>query len=132
MSWRLTDPEFEHVRRATPAERLKYLVNHVADERAIWSLRNADGWVVGADDDGRELVPVWPHQRYAAAEAVGPWADTKPARIALRDWLQTWTPGMTRDGRLVAVFPASSGDEAAMDPGLLADALREAAARSPR
>ena len=112
------------MRRLPASKRLEYLVKRVADQREIWSLRNADGWVLGADDTGREMHPVWPHPRYAEASAIGSWAGTQPGRISIRDWLGPWTEGMTREGKLVAIFPTDQADEAAIAADDLAQAIR--------
>ena len=81
--------------------------------------------MIGTDDNGREVFPVWPHPRFAEASAIGAWAGTEPGRIALTDWLGKWTVGLTAENRLVVVFPADQGDEAAMAPPDLAEAIRE-------
>lgn len=104
MTLRISQQEFDAVRQLPAHKRLEYLVKRVIDQRAIWGLRSADGWIVGSDDAGREVFPVWPHPRYAEASAIGAWAGTEPGRIALSDWLGAWTKGLASDHRLVAVF----------------------------
>lgn len=125
MTLRVSDKEYEAVRRLPSRTRLEYLVKRVADQRAIWGLRTAEGWAIGTDDDGHEVFPVWPHPRFAEASATGAWAGAEPGRIALGDWLGKWTSGLTADDRLVGVFPTDQGDEAAIAPLDLAAAIRE-------
>lgn len=60
MSWIPTDREVSAVRRLASAKRYEYLVKHAADQGCLWSLRSEFGWVLGSDDTGRELHPVWP------------------------------------------------------------------------
>jgi hypothetical protein len=99
------DPEFTSVSALPAPERYGHFVKQVVDFEAVWSLRNASGWVLSGDADGRELVPVWPHARYAAACATDEWADCEPIAIPLDQWLSRWLPGIQRDQTLVAVFP---------------------------
>ena len=78
-------------------------------------MRSPDGWVLMADEKEVELVPVWPHKQFADA-----CADAKKqecaTEISLDDWLKKWLPGMTKDGRLVAVFPVPSGKGVVVSP----------------
>jgi hypothetical protein len=64
-----------------------------------------DGWILLGDDEGHEAVPVWPHERYAAACASGDWVGSEPRPIPLAEWRTAWLPGIARDGRRLAVFP---------------------------
>jgi hypothetical protein len=125
MTWILTDKEFAAVRALPASGRYEYLVKHAADEGRIWSLRGDDGWVIGADGHGRELHPVWPHERYAAAAIEGEWDGTRPEPIDIHEWLDKWLPGMVSARRLVAIFPSDQADDAAIDPVEFANDLRE-------
>jgi hypothetical protein len=91
----------------------------------MWALASDRGWVVGADDDGREFVPVWPHPRYAEDEATGDWEDSTPALIDVHDWLDTWTPNLVVDKRLVGVFPVHGQEQAVIEPSEFAADLRD-------
>jgi hypothetical protein len=106
MSWRIHDKEFESVMALPPPARYEYFVKRVADWEAIWSLGSDEGYAVMGDDDGHELLPVWPHELFAAASATGDWTANKLRRIDLDAWMERWLPGLERDGRMVAVFPS--------------------------
>lgn len=122
----VNDHQFAAVSASSGPDRYGHLVEHVADAGEVWSLRGPDGWALLADDDGRELVPVWPHPRYAVACAVGTLAGTEPASIPLDRWLEGWTPGIAKDGRLVAVFPTPAGAGVVVPPERLRDDLEAA------
>ncbi|HEY2585405.1 MAG TPA: DUF2750 domain-containing protein [Tepidisphaeraceae bacterium] len=109
MSWELRDKEFESVIKLGAPARYEYAIKRIADRQEVWSLWE-NGWVLLGADDGREMVPVWPHARFAAAYAVGDWADREPRAIELSAWIDRWIPGITRDGRAVAVFPTRTAD----------------------
>jgi uncharacterized protein DUF2750 len=116
MSRKVHDKEFESVFALPPARRYEHFIKRVVDWGEVWSLGCEQGWGLGADDEGHELVPVWPHERYAAACIAGDWARYQPRAISLEDWLEKWTPGMERDGRLVAVFPTPDRQSTPVEP----------------
>jgi hypothetical protein len=120
---RVSEKEFAAVTALSGADRYGHFLRHVADTQELWSLRSAEGWVLTSADDGTELVPVWPHPRYAQACAEGAWQGAEPAAIPLDRWLEGWTPGMTRDGRMVAVFPVPTGQGVVVQPERLRDDL---------
>ena len=66
-----------------------------------------DGWVLMGDANQTEIVPVWSHPMFAEAFAVGEWLGYTPKKIHLEEWMTKWIPGMEKDHRMVAVFPAS-------------------------
>jgi hypothetical protein len=104
MSWYPSDKEIKTVSAISPERRYEHFIKKVADNQEVWSLKNADGWVLASQDD-IEVIPVWPHARYAEVSAEDAWANTEAAVITLDEWLDKWLPGIRRDGRLLAVFP---------------------------
>jgi hypothetical protein len=120
MTYHLNEKQYEAVRRLPAASRYEHLVKRAADTGEIWALQSDDGWVIGADDDGRELFPVWPHPRYAEASATGSWQGSTPAPIDIHDWLKSWTPELADASRLVGIFPVDDQPGAAIDPASFA------------
>lgn len=125
MTWTVNDQEYASVMTLDPPKRYAYWIKRVADWEEVWSLASPDGWVLMGDDEGRELVPVWPHPRYASAFASGDWEGCEPKAISLDDWLGKWVPGMERDGQLVAVFPTLDGKGIRRFPAQVRDDLEE-------
>jgi uncharacterized protein DUF2750 len=125
MIWDVNDEGFKSVLALPADRRYVYFVKRVADWEHIWSLAATDGWVLASDDQGRELVPVWPHPRFAIACETREWAGSEPRSIELADWMQKWIPGMLRDGRLVAVFPTPSDTGVVVSPDRLQRDLEE-------
>lgn len=125
MNYQLSDKELCAVIQLPDVRRYEYFVKRVADWEVLWSLKSDSGWVLAADDEGRQLVPVWPHAQFASACATSNWAGAVATPIDLRVWLERWTPGMTGDARYVAVFPVPSGKGVVVLPERLAQDLRE-------
>ncbi len=125
MSYRVNPKEFEAVLALPDEARFSYFVGKVTDFGQIWSVWDESGWALLADDSGSEFVPVWPAEAFAAAHCTADWAERRPRKIDLSDWMDKWIPGLRRDGRKIAVFPAPRGKGAVVDPEA---ALREALA----
>lgn len=108
-----------------PERRYDHFIKRVADHQELWALRYSDEqWAIGTSEDAREFSPVWPDERYAALMASGQWDGAAPHAIVLDEWMRKWLPGLTKDGRLVAVFPRSSADMTLRTPEALAADLR--------
>ena len=116
MSWKVNQKEFNALIVLEPPKRYAYFIKKAIDFEEIWSLKNRDGWVLMGDDEGHQIIPVWPHSRYASACAVEEWADTKAELISLDDWMQKWLPGIEKDERLIAIFPVPSNKGIVVSP----------------
>jgi Protein of unknown function (DUF2750) len=121
--WQVSDQEFAAVSELEAGERYDYLVKRAVDWEGLWSLRSDDGWDLLADDEETELVPVWPHPRFAEA-CVPPGDPSEAARIPLGEWVERWLPGIERDGRKIAVFPTPGGRGAVIEPRRMLHDLR--------
>ena len=104
MGWDVNDQEFESVVALPANQRYDYFIKRAASHGELWGLRGDGGWVVSADDEGDQYFPVWPHERFAAACAEGPWAGEEPVPVDIDEWVEAWLPNLERDGMRVAVF----------------------------
>jgi hypothetical protein len=125
MTWVMDDKEFEAVLSLPAQRRYAYLVKRVVDRERIWSLGTEEGWALSSDDEGHELVPVWPHERFAATCAEGSWRGYEPRVIDLSVWMERWIPGMQRDQRMVSAFPTPSGESVRVSPASFENDLKE-------
>jgi hypothetical protein len=116
----VNDKEFAAVVALSGPDRYGYFVRAVADWEEIWTLRTAQGFVLMAAADECELVPVWPHRRFAEACAA---SGAEATAISLDRWLNAWTPAMKKDDRAVAVFPVPSGQGVVVTADRLYDDL---------
>jgi hypothetical protein len=125
MSWEMNEQEYLSVLKLANERRYEYFVKKTADQGMVWSLRSEGGWVLAGDDEGRLMVPVWPHGRFAQACASGDWEGHDACAIELDAWLERWIPGMQRDQRLVAVFPTPQVRAMVVPPDRLREDLEE-------
>ena len=125
MKWIMNDKEFEAVFSLPAQRRYAYLLKRVVDWERIWSLATEEGWALSTDDEVRELVPVWPHERFAAACAEGSWRGYEPRAIDLAVWMERWIPGMQRDQRMVSAFPTPGGESVRVAPERFENDLKE-------
>jgi hypothetical protein len=123
MTWKVNEHEFKAVLALPGHRRYEYFIKKVADWQQVWSLADNDGWAMAGDDQGRELVPIWPHEVYASACVEGKWSDTKPRMITLSEWIEVWLPNMIRDGRMLVVFPTPLLGGVIVSPGRLKEDL---------
>ena len=78
-----------------------------------------------ADDDERQLFPVWPESEFAEACATGEWDLYRPEAIPLDLFLTEWLHRLDTDGLSIAVFPTTSNKGVVVSPCDLRDALVE-------
>ncbi len=121
----INDYEFAAVLKLSAQARYEHFLKQVADWEEVWSLRTAEGWVLLEDQQGQEMVPVWPQERYAAACSVDDWGGAEPRSIPLAEWRKTWIPGISGDGRLIAVFPTPDSKAAVVTVERLTADLNE-------
>ena len=124
MAWTPRPAEITALLSQPGPARYQYFLAKAADQETIWSLWQEEGWALAGDDQGRQLVPVWPHEKYAQACNARAWAGYEPKAIEMDAWLARWIPGMTRDGRLVAVFPTPNDRGVVVEPTQLEADLR--------
>src|SRR5262245_4324842 len=129
MTWHLDDGELESVMALSPEKRYDVFVQRAAAGGVVWSLARETSWAVTSNERGYELVPVWPHERFAAACASGYWAGYEPRSIPLEQWLERWLPGLQRDQRRVAVFPTPREKGLSVAPERLKQDLEAESAR---
>lgn len=128
MPYHLSPNEYEALIHTTGPDRYKYTLKRVADWEEVWSLANEDCWVLQGGEGGTEMVPIWPHPRFAELCATGHWDGCAPRLIKLEDWCNKWLPGLSRDGRMLSVFPvpgASGTRGPVVSPDRFTDDLQE-------
>jgi len=98
--------------------------------RCVWALQGRGGFISLSDDEGHVCFPFWPDAATARASATGDWSDCQPESVSLDALISRWLPGMSKDGRLVAVCPTPDGSSVVIDPAWLLQDLLEDDAES--
>jgi Protein of unknown function (DUF2750) len=124
MTYEMDEKQFETVIGLSAQERYEYFLEKVIEFKEVWSLRNDDGFVSMADDNGEECIPFWPHPDYARALATVSWSDCKPEVVSLDGFLEKWLVGMEKDKLNVTVFPAPGLKGAVVTPEHLKEDLQ--------
>jgi len=119
----ISNEEFSALVKLPATQRYVYLIKRVADQESLWSLKSPDGWVLFADGNGKELVPIWSDEKFASACATGIWRNADPQPISLDAWQTRWLPGIARDGRKVVVFPTPADRGCVVECDKLAEDL---------
>ncbi|GBC94069.1 hypothetical protein HRbin15_02576 [bacterium HR15] len=124
----MSDQEFNAVWRLPKEKRYEYFVKRVADWRTIWCLQSPDGLLkVAGCANGRVVVPLWPHPRYAEVAATGSWIDGRPEPIGVIEWLAEEMLVWEEAGYLIGVFltvnESEKLDGIVVSPAGLADDL---------
>ena len=113
---RLSEKEMAGVLSADGPTRYEHFVKQVADWQLVWGLREDDGWVSMGLSSHEPAFPVWPHEAYAQLCATEAWASAKPTSIEVHEWVESWLPGLGKDGSQIAVFPTPEGKGLLVDP----------------
>ena len=118
-TWDLTPQERRQVLAMPPRERYGLFLQLIVDWEEAWGLHSPEGWVLSSGEDGRDVLPLWPHPGFAEACAHGTWEGTHPEPIPLEELLDDLLPILEEDGIRVAAFPSPQGEGVLLPPGEL-------------
>ena len=126
---RTSEMEIEAVLALDGPARFDHFVKRVADSEVAWGLWRGDGWVLMANDDGKQVFPMWPAREYAQLHCTQDWAGSEVRQIPLTELVGELLPKLEQRGILPGVFPTPSGRGPTPAPATLADALRKESQR---
>ncbi len=120
MAHKLNDGEFRALlATADITKRYGYCVKKIADAGSLYWLESDMGrCVIGPDERGVTVLPIWPHPRFAedylardpvAKEA---WAGAEPIEIDVHEFLDEDMAKLLADGYSIAAFPITPGKAA--------------------
>lgn len=120
MAHKLTDGEFRALlATADITKRYGYCVKKIADAGSLYWLESDIGrCVIGPDERGVTLLPVWPHPRFAQdyvardPVAMAEWVGSEPIEIDVHEFLDEDMPRLLADGYDIAAFPVAPGKAA--------------------
>ena len=114
-----SDPQrlLDYLELSAP-ERYAAWLDAVAREGRLWIAVSGDYVLTLFDEDGQELLPVWPAAETAQASlaSAAKLRDYAPASRELAVWRERAVPALDQDGLLVGVFPNAQRQCAAVAP----------------
>lgn len=119
-----TRKKIENILKMTDDERYDYFIRKVADFEQIWGL-NDNGWALLGDNDGNQILPLWPEKEFAELCAVDQWKNYKPESIELNNFLEKWIPGMINDKTLINIFLIPGANGSVVSPPTLESDLED-------
>lgn len=100
--------EIQSVLQLDGPQRFRHFIKRAADEECVWGLWD-DGWALSAQDDGTQVLPLWPASEYANLAREGEWASYTPKTIGIYKLLEDLLPSLEEDGIHIGVFPTPEG-----------------------
>ena len=88
-------------------ERAELLVDRVLENKVIWGLMGAEGWIM-VDSETQTCLPLWPDEASVAFWQRKDLPDSKPQAIALDEFTGTWLPGLKKNQIGLVLFPSGS------------------------
>jgi hypothetical protein len=113
------------VLRLPAARRYAYFLQRVVESGQVWGLE-AEGWALALDDDGRDVLPLWPAPEFAAICANRLWEGFQPRSIPLTQLMDSVLPQLAEEGIPVGIFFTPEGQGHPMSARELLEALRAA------
>ncbi|AGL14856.1 DUF2750 domain-containing protein [Actinoplanes sp. N902-109] len=77
----------------------------VPPEGRVWAIRDSRGFPAPQTSAGTRAMPFWskPSRARRVVAAVGGYQGFDVVEIPVSDWLDSWLPGLRRDGLLVGI-----------------------------
>lgn len=129
MPYELSEKEAERVAALPRPARVDHLLEKADKEDEIWTIAQGEGIaILGAEEEGGEFVPVWPHPEFAMAwvaeafgdEDLGDMELAALPKIVMRDEV---LPEFEENAISLLVFPTNEDDGEMMEAAELARKL---------
>lgn len=117
-------PEHAHAVLQLPAaRRYAYFLQRVVESGEAWGL-DAEGWALAVDEEGGDVLPLWPSSEFAMLCAKRLWEGYTPKPLALDELLSLVLPQLDAEGLCLAIFFTREGLGFPVSANQLADDLR--------
>ena len=126
MAYEITAEQIKAISELPASQRYTHFLSSVVEHQELWTLKSDKGFALYNTDDNKEVIPLWPHPRYAQSVKKLGWLNCTPFKIALNDFMTRWIPGMAQDERLAGIFPSSHEEGIIVNSRALSIDLREA------
>jgi hypothetical protein len=105
------DPSPERIQAVVQlpaARRYAYFIRRAVETGEVWGL-DADGWALALDDEGADVLPLWPGPEFAALCAHHLWEGYTPKRLTLDELLGLVLPQLEAEGLDLGIFFTPDG-----------------------
>jgi hypothetical protein len=109
MTQERTDERLQAVLELPPSRRHAWFLQRVREAGEVWGLY-AEGWALAFDDDGRDVLPLWPTADSARLCATRLWEGFEPRSIPLTELMEQLLPELAQEGIPVGVFFTPTGE----------------------
>ena len=116
MAYKPTEKEINSVFLLNGKTRYEYLIKRIVDTEELWLIKLEDKFVLLADDNENEGIPIWPHIKYIECFICDEWKNAIPFSMPVNIWINKWIPGMINDKINIAAFPNKELKAVFIDP----------------
>jgi len=116
----------QSVLRLPAARRYSYFLQRAVESGCVWGL-DLEGWALALDDEGRDVLPLWPSPEFASLCANRLWANFEPRSIGLAELMDNVLPQLEEEGIPLGIFFTPQGQGHPVSARELREALRAAA-----
>ncbi|MFL5345104.1 MAG: DUF2750 domain-containing protein [Hyalangium sp.] len=109
MTQEMSDDRLQAVLELPPSRRHAWFLQRVREAGEVWGLY-AEGWALAFDDEGRDVLPLWPTATSARLCATRLWEGFEPRRIPLPELVEELLPELAQEGIPVGVFFTPKGE----------------------
>lgn len=88
--------------------RYAYFLQRVVATGEAWGL-DAEGWALAVDDDGGDVLPLWPGPEFATLCARRLWEGYEPKPLPLDELMRVVLPQLEAEGLSLGVFFTPQG-----------------------
>jgi hypothetical protein len=108
MTQEMSDARLQAVLELPPSRRHAWFLQRVRESGEVWGLY-AEGWALALDDEGRDVLPLWPTAESARLCATRLWEGFEPRLIPLPELLEVLLPQLAEEGIPIGVFFTPQG-----------------------
>ncbi len=107
---KLSDAVIEQAMKLSAEDRQELVVSYIAKANEIWMVQGSEGFVMFEGGESVQL-PVFPHHDLAQKFVDINEIEGQCVNITLVEFLQTWLPGLDKNGVELVMFPTTSDVE---------------------
>ena len=118
MTREMSDEGLQAILALPPSRRHAWFLQRVREAGEVWGLY-MEGWALALDDDGRDVLPLWPTEHAARLCATRLWEGFEPRRIPLEELMERLLPELEDEGMPLGIFFTPDGHGGSLTPAEL-------------